>query len=63
MVEEQKEPQQLVEEGVSVSLIHSPLDVLSTMAFVRSPKAGALVLFAGTNTRAMSAEKLPLKEC
>jgi len=48
----QEKPQQLVDEGVSVSLTHSPLNVLSTMAFVRSPKAGAIVLFAGTATRA-----------
>lgn len=48
MEADQGEPQQLVSEGVSVSLTRSPLDVLSTMAFVRSPKAGAIILFAGT---------------
>jgi len=63
MEADQEDPQQLVGEGVSVSLTHSPLNVLSTMTSVRSPKAGAIVLFAGTTTRLMLAEKLPLKEC
>ncbi len=63
MEADQDEPQQLVGEGVSVSLTHSPLNVLSTMAFVRSPKAGAIVLFAGTEILPMLVEKLPLREC
>lgn len=38
-----------IEEGpVSVSLTSSPLDITSTMSKVRSPKAGAIVMFAGT---------------
>ena len=48
MKADQEDPRQLNAEGVSVSLTHSPLDVLSTMASVRSPKAGATVVFAGT---------------
>lgn len=37
------------EEGpVYVSLTHEPLDITSIINHVRSPKAGAIVLFAGT---------------
>ena len=36
------------EECVSVTLTHDDLNPLSIMAEVKSPKAGAIVLFAGT---------------
>lgn len=39
--------QQLSDNGISVSLTSSPLDITSTMATVRNPGAGAMVLFAG----------------
>ncbi|KAL8796878.1 MAG: hypothetical protein Q9195_000961 [Heterodermia aff. obscurata] len=42
------EKQQLSDDGISVSLTPSPLDVTSTMATVKNPQAGAIVLFAGT---------------
>ena len=35
------------EESISVALTHDVLDPLSIMAEVKSPKAGAIVLFAG----------------
>ena len=35
------------EESISVALTHDILDPLSIMAEVKSPKAGAIVLFAG----------------
>lgn len=41
--------QQLLEEGISVSLTHSPLDIPLIVASVKSPKAGAIVLFAGSH--------------
>lgn len=41
------EQQQLLAEGISVSLTHSPLDIPFIIASVKSPKAGAIVLFAG----------------
>ncbi|KAI9882228.1 MAG: hypothetical protein M1823_006022 [Watsoniomyces obsoletus] len=36
------------EDGVHVSLTHSPLDITKTIDLIRSPLAGAIVLFAGT---------------
>lgn len=45
--------QNLEAEGVFVSLTHSILDVVPTIAQVRSPKAGAIVLFAGTDTESV----------
>lgn len=42
------EPQQLTADGLSVSLTYCPLDTPSILASVKSPKAGAVVLFAGT---------------
>ena len=36
------------EECMSVALTHDNLNPLSIMAEVKSPKAGAIVLFAGT---------------
>lgn len=33
-----------------VSLTNSPIDILSTMALVRDPSAGAIVSFAGTSS-------------
>ena len=34
-------------DGISVGLTHEPLDISTMVAGVRSPKAGATVLFAG----------------
>lgn len=36
------------EEGISVALTHELLNPLHVMNKVKSPKAGAIVLFAGT---------------
>lgn len=36
------------DERILVSLTHSPLDVSEVVSSVKSPKAGAVVLFAGT---------------
>ncbi|OAA67619.1 Molybdopterin biosynthesis MoaE [Cordyceps fumosorosea ARSEF 2679] len=41
-------PWQLSEEGCHVALTHSHLDPSAVMNLVRSPSAGAIVLFAGT---------------
>lgn len=41
--------QQLFAEGISVSLTHSPLNIPLIIASVKSPKAGAIVLFAGSH--------------
>ena len=41
------EPQRLEAEGVSVTLTNLELDVTSVIAKVKSPKSGAIVLFAG----------------
>lgn len=41
--------QQLLAEGISVSLTHSPLNIPYIIASVKSPKAGAIVLFAGSH--------------
>lgn len=41
------ETQHLEAEGVAVSLTYSELDIVSVVARVKSPKAGAIVLFAG----------------
>ncbi|KGQ07193.1 Molybdopterin synthase catalytic subunit [Beauveria bassiana D1-5] len=43
------DPWHLTSPGCHVALTHSPLDIPSTMALVRSPSAGAIVLFAGTS--------------
>ena len=45
------EKQQLSDDGISVSLTPSPLDITSTMATVRNPEAGAIVLFAGNSSQ------------
>jgi molybdopterin synthase catalytic subunit len=37
----------LSESSVAVELTHDPLDVLAVMNEVKSPEAGAVVLFAG----------------
>ena len=42
------EPQHLEIEGVFVALTNSELDIPSVIAKVKSPKAGAIVLFAGS---------------
>ena len=41
------EKQQLSDNGISVSLTPSPLDITSTITTVKNPAAGAIVLFAG----------------
>lgn len=40
-------PSTLSDDGISVSITHLPLDPSTTLSKVKSPKAGALVLFAG----------------
>ncbi|KAL8782789.1 MAG: hypothetical protein Q9213_005113 [Squamulea squamosa] len=40
--------EQLNDEGISVFLTHAALDIPSVVASVKSPEAGAVVLFAGT---------------
>lgn len=42
-------PQSMSEENIHVELTHEPLSITGTLDRVRSPKAGALVLFAGLN--------------
>ncbi|KAI5247812.1 Molybdopterin biosynthesis MoaE [Aureobasidium subglaciale] len=41
-------PTELTEDGIFVALTHDTLDAVAIMNKVRSPKAGAIVLFAGT---------------
>lgn len=41
-------PTEFEEDGVFVALTHNTLDAVAIMNKVRSPKAGAIVLFAGT---------------
>ncbi|KAL8993507.1 MAG: hypothetical protein Q9169_006295 [Polycauliona sp. 2 TL-2023] len=45
---QQFSPDQLLDEATSVFLTSSVLDLSSVVASVKSPKAGAVVLFAGT---------------
>lgn len=45
---ESQAPQQLTDENILVSLTNTPLDILPVISSVKSPKAGAVVLFAGT---------------
>ena len=40
-------PTHFEEEGIFVALTHDTLDAVTIMNKVRSPKAGAIVLFAG----------------
>lgn len=40
-------PTEFEEDGVFVALTHDTLDAVAIMNKVRSPKAGAIVLFAG----------------
>jgi molybdopterin synthase catalytic subunit len=51
-VQQQKQsnntPTEFQEDGVFVALTHDTLDAVAIMNKVRSPKAGAIVLFAGT---------------
>jgi len=42
-----EEPVVEKDEGIYIELTHATLDALALMNFVRSPKAGAIVLFAG----------------
>ncbi|KAJ4416307.1 hypothetical protein N0V82_006837 [Gnomoniopsis sp. IMI 355080] len=48
-------PSSRSEPGIHVSLTHEILDPIATMAHVRSPSAGAIVLFAGTTRDTFSA--------
>lgn len=50
-VQQYNGPMQVEEEGVFVALTHDVLDAVAIMNRVRSPKAGAIVLFAGTPTQ------------
>ncbi|KAL8737375.1 MAG: hypothetical protein Q9181_001750 [Wetmoreana brouardii] len=45
---EESKTHELRDVGILVSLGHSTLDISSVVASVKSPKAGAVVLFAGT---------------
>lgn len=54
MMSQQSSFGQLLDEGISVFLTHSALDLSSVVASVKSPKAGAVVLFAGTRPHASS---------
>lgn len=47
MAGEPDQDQCIREDGVSVALTHGLLDARAVMNEVRSPKAGAIVLFAG----------------
>ena len=47
MAEEPSHDQCIKEDGISVALTHGSLDARAVMNEVRSPKAGAIVLFAG----------------
>lgn len=41
------EPRSIRDDDIAVSLTHSPLDIMEVISEVKSPKAGAIVLFAG----------------
>ena len=41
----------LSEPSIHVELTHSHLDVLHTMSLVKSPEAGAVVMFAGISSQ------------
>ncbi|KAM4065317.1 moaE protein [Hirsutella rhossiliensis] len=60
MANSQDEPWELSADGCHVALVTEPLNIQETMNKVRSPEAGAIVLFAGT-TRDNFAGK-PVKE-
>ena len=46
--EDRKNPQFLKEgDNIHVELTHDPLDIQTAVNRIRSPKAGAIVLFAG----------------
>lgn len=47
-----EEEQSLSEPNVYVSITHNPLDSNVALSGVKSPKAGAVVLFAGTPSTA-----------
>jgi molybdopterin synthase catalytic subunit len=44
---QQDTPAFVEEEGIHVGITHEYLDVMTSMNKVKSPKAGAIVLFAG----------------
>jgi molybdopterin synthase catalytic subunit len=47
MSSQQDKPQLAKDDGIAVLLTHLPLDITSVISAVKSPKAGAIVLFAG----------------
>ena len=49
MPSDEGDPARLASDGVRVELTHNPLDILQITDDVRSPKAGATVLFAGSS--------------
>ena len=51
--------QSIREDGISVALTHGLLDARAIMNEVRSPKAGAIVLFAGQYPRLTMQSPLP----
>lgn len=53
----QEEPSQLTADGCHVALTHDHLSATAIMDLVRSPSAGAIVLFAGPS---LSPPLLPL---
>ena len=59
MAEEPNEDQCIKEDGISVALTHGLLDARAVMNEVRSPKAGAIVLFAGQSPPLTTQSPLP----
>ena len=59
MAEKQNQDQCIKEDGISVALTHGLLDARAVMNEVRSPKAGAIVLFAGQYPRLTMQSPLP----
>lgn len=47
MTEPTSPPTKIEEENVHVEITYNHLDITSTISKVKSPKAGAIVLFAG----------------
>ncbi|KAH7057398.1 Molybdopterin biosynthesis MoaE, partial [Macrophomina phaseolina] len=60
MPETSSEPMLREEDGIHVELTYDHLDVVSVMQRVKSPKAGAVVLFAGTTRDTFAAR--PVKQ-
>ena len=45
---------EIKEDGIYIGLTSSVLDINQIINYVRSPKAGAIVLFAGTHSKYLS---------